>query len=79
MGRQRADGNESHAGSHGKTMRVDVAAVGPEGNKAVGVLEAQVPGAGRSHRHAAQHDAGAIDAVVALVLAHVVEAGEPSP
>ena len=46
-------------------MRVDVAAVGPEGDEAVGVLEPQVPGPRGPHRHAAQHDPVAVDVVVA--------------
>ena len=46
-------------------MRVDVAAVGAEGDEAVGVLEPQVPGPGGPHRHPAQDDPVAVDGVVA--------------
>ena len=46
-------------------MRIDVTAIWPDGDEAVGMLQAEMPGARRTHRHAAQHDAVAIDVVVA--------------
>ena len=46
-------------------MRIDVAAVRPQGDEAVGVLQAQVPGARGAHRHAAQDDPVAVDVVIA--------------
>ncbi len=44
-------------------MRVDVAAVGAEGDKEVGMFEPQVPGSRGAHRHAAQNDPIPIDVV----------------
>ena len=46
-------------------MRVHIAAVRPEGDEAVGVLQPEVPRPRGAHRHAAQHDAVAVDVVVA--------------
>ncbi len=46
-------------------MRIDVAAVRADCDEAVRMLQPQVPGARRPHRHAAQHDAVAVNGVLA--------------
>ena len=44
-------------------MRIDIAAVRAEGDEIAWVLETQMPGTGRSHRHAAENNATPVDAV----------------
>ena len=61
-------------------VRIDVAAVRPEGDEPVGMLESQVPRPRGAHRHAAQHDAVAVDVVVAAdVLDRLEDVGLARP
>ena len=62
--RQRADLHEVRQRRLRKLVRIHVAAVGAEGDEAVGVLQSQVPRPRGPHRHAAQNDPVPIDGVV---------------
>ena len=63
--RQRAHLDEVGQGRLRKVVRIHVATVGAEGDEAIGVLEAEVPGAGGAHGHAAEHNALAVDGIIA--------------
>jgi hypothetical protein len=61
-------------------MRVNVAAVGTEGDEVIGVLQAQMPSPRGAHRHAAQYDTVAVYRVVATDgLNGLKDVGFPGP
>ena len=64
MWRQRTDFDKARDRCLGEAVRVHIAAIRPDGDEAVRVLQTEVPGAGCPHAHATQYDAVAVDLVV---------------
>ena len=46
-----------------KSMGIDIAAIRPQGNKPVGMLQAEMPGSRCSHGHSSQHDSVTINCI----------------
>lgn len=60
---QGADLDEARHRSFGKSVRIDIAAIGPESDEFIGVLESEMPSARCAHGHTSQYDSVPIDGV----------------